>query len=251
MEYAKKMALVDPRLLERLQQRPQGSMAERAMVRLDNAMEDILNRQDVPEDAKVKLYQQVLQRHLTYDDKREPAKVQLVVKRPALPSAMGELEKEPLATQKENEMDSIEEEIVESAPKNAKSKVQLLLKRMKQDPNLGWTERGELMVNGSVIPNTQINDLVQDVLRKRKNYQPRGWETFARALAENNVPQDLVGNLDRWHYIQRQVGEQRMADLGKWAETPFKTPATQAPSSRRKKKLSPMTPVPLRWDEYT
>lgn len=240
------MALVDPRLLERLQQRPQTGMADRTMVHLDNEMQDILNRKDVPEDAKVKLYQQVLQRHLIYDDKREPAKVQLMVKTPSQPT-IEVLAEGPMAVK--DQPDTIEEEIMESAPKNAKNKVQLLLKRMKQDPNLGWTEKGELMVEGKVVPHTRVNDLVQDVLRKRKHYQPRGWETFAKALADNNVPQDLVGNMDRWNYIQRQqVGEQRVKELGKSGETPFRTPA--APTPKRKKYSPAATPVPLRWDEF-
>jgi hypothetical protein len=35
-----------------------------------------------------------------------------------------------------------------------------------------------------------VVDLVNDVLRKRKYFNPQGWETFGEALREANVPQD-------------------------------------------------------------
>ena len=55
-----------------------------------------------------------------------------------------------------------------------------------------------------MIPNTHIHDLVQDVLRKCKTHVPVGWQTFARALRESNIPQDLVGNLDRWQWMNQE-----------------------------------------------
>jgi hypothetical protein len=46
-----------------------------------------------------------------------------------------------------------------------------------------------------------VVDLVNDVLRKRKYFNPQGWETFGEALREANVPQYLIGHEDRWKYI--------------------------------------------------
>jgi hypothetical protein len=40
-------------------------------------------------------------------------------------------------------------------------------------------------------------ELVNDVLSKRKYFNPQGWETFGEALREANVPQDLIGHEDR------------------------------------------------------
>ena len=39
-------------------------------------------------------------------------------------------------------------------------------------------------------------DLVYDVLRKRKYFNPQGRETFGEALREANVTQDLIGHED-------------------------------------------------------
>ena len=52
------------------------------------------------------------------------------------------------------------------------------------------------------VPGSNIVDLVNDALRKRKSFQPVGLKTFARGLKDVNAPMDLVGNPERWSYIQ-------------------------------------------------
>jgi hypothetical protein len=53
-----------------------------------------------------------------------------------------------------------------------------------------WNEKGELKYNGETVQGSNLVDLVNDVLRKRKYFNPQGWETFGEALREANVPQD-------------------------------------------------------------
>jgi hypothetical protein len=38
-----------------------------------------------------------------------------------------------------------------------------------------------------------VVDLVNDVLSKKKYFNPQGWEPFGEALPEANVSQDLIG----------------------------------------------------------
>ena len=210
MEYAKKMALIEPRLLESLQQqqqqhqpschdhRPQG-MLEEKLCQLDQAMQHILDRKDVSQEEKLKLYHQNLQKYLLYKDKAEPMTVK-VIGEPSLPEPHTMA---PPAVEEETQ-ESIEAEIIQSAPKNLRHKASVLLRRLKQDDNIAWNTKGELVYKGDVVPNTHIHDLVQDVLRKRKTHVPVGWQTFARALRESNVPQDLVGNLERWQWMNQE-----------------------------------------------
>ena len=108
----------------------------------------------------------------------------------------------PVATEENQE--SLEAEIIQSAPKNLRHKASILLKCLKQDDNIAWNTKGELVYKGDVIPNTHIHDLVQDIFRKHKTHIPVGWQTFARALRESNIPQDLVGNLDRWQWMNQE-----------------------------------------------
>ena len=206
MEYAKKMALIEPCLLESLQQQQQQSchdhqpqgMLEEKLCQLDQAMQHILDRKDVSQEEKLKLYHQSLQKYLLYKDKVEPMTVK-VIGEPSLPEVHT---KTPVTTEETPE--SLEAEIIQSAPKNLRHKASILLKRLKQDDNIAWNTKGQLVYKGDVIPNTHIHDLVQDVLRKRKTHIPVGWQIFARALRESNIPQDLVGNLDRWQWMNQE-----------------------------------------------
>ena len=150
----------------------------------------ILDRKDVSQEEKLKLYHQSLQKYLLYKDKVEPMTVK-VFGEPSLPEVHTK-------TPVEETQESLEAEIIQSAPKNLRHKASILLRRLKQDDNIAWNTKGELVYKGDVIPNTHIHDLVQDVLRKHKTHVPVEWQTFARALRESNIPQDLVGNLDRW-----------------------------------------------------
>ena len=206
MEYAKKMALIEPRLLESLQQQQQQSchdhqpqsMLEQKLCQLDQAMQQVLDRKDVSQEEKLKLYHQILQKYLLYKDKVEPMTVK-VIGEPSLP------EPHIIALPPvEETQESLEAEIIQSAPKNLRHKASVLLRRLKQDDNIAWNTKGELVYKGDVIPNTHIHDLVQDVLRKRKTHVPVGWQTFARALRESNIPQDLVGNLDCWQWMNQE-----------------------------------------------
>ena len=72
--------------------------------------------------------------------------------------------------------DAIEEEILESVPKTMKTKAELLVWKMKSDPNIACSEKGELKYKGETVRGS-----------KRKYFNPQGWETFGEALREANV----------------------------------------------------------------
>ena len=136
MEYAKKMALIETRLLESLQQQQQQSchnhqpqgMLEEKICQLDQAMQHILDRKDVSQEEKLKLYHQSLQKYLLYKDKVEPMTVK-VFGEPSLPEVHTK-------TPVEETQESLEAEIIQSAPKNLRHKASILLRRLKQDDNI-------------------------------------------------------------------------------------------------------------------
>jgi hypothetical protein len=55
---------------------------------------------------------------------------------------------------------------------------------MKSCPDISWNEKGELKCKGETVQGSNVVDLVNDVLRKRKYFNPQGWETFGEALRE-------------------------------------------------------------------
>jgi hypothetical protein len=42
-------------------------------------------------------------------------------------------------------------------------------------------------VEGETVRGSNVVDLVNDVLRKRKYFNPQGWETFGEASYEKNI----------------------------------------------------------------
>ena len=50
-----------------------------------------------------------------------------------------------------------------------------------------------------------FRQLHSTVLRRRKHFEPHGWQTFARALKDTNVPQDLIGHHERWQWMQHPL----------------------------------------------
>lgn len=136
----------------------------------------------------------------------------------------------------------LEKEILDSVPKSLKGKAELLLKKMKSSPEMTWNEKGELTFKGETVKGSNVVDLVNDVLRKRKYFNPEGWETFGEALREANVPQDLIGHEDRWRYIHQTK------------RTPRARKRQQSPSPERWTTPKAWTPkaskTPKKWTPY-
>ena len=108
-----------------------------------------------------------------------------------------------------------------------KNKAERLLQRLKDHPDVKWNSLGEFEYQGQSIKNSNLTDLVNDVLRKRKHaVAPLGWETFANVLQRINVPQDLVGNLTRWSYMRKSD----------WFNTPRISPRNVALTSVKKQR---------------
>ena len=50
------------------------------------------------------------------------------------------------------------------------------------------------------------------MIRHRKGSEPTGWQPFAEGLREMNIPQDVIGNRDRWNWMHRDVSSPRTPD---------------------------------------
>ena len=218
MEHAKKMVLVDPRLLESQQQQqmagggtttytqPESVVIDMTVRGLDQGLEKFLNAPNIPQDQKAKLYSHYLQQYLTmkkkqtqvYRDaatlKAQPQVVQPVqIVQPAQAP-------QPIQLPQNAE---IQQEIVASVPKNLQKQAKLLIERVKRHPNVGWNQRGELLIQGQKVANSNMVDLVKDLLKKRKNVNPPGWKELATELRESNVPLEYIRNPDRLAFISQ------------------------------------------------
>ena len=186
----RKMALVGPRLLETLRT-PKQSPSDPTLRDLDAEMTSILDRPDIDESEKVRLYNQTLLRYndMTKTHAKKPTRVVVV-------------NDEKVGNEETNdeENDTLSE-IVATMPKSLLLKARMLTARLKK--MVDWNDRGELLHEGVAIPGSNITDLVHDLVRRRKTFEPVGWQQLAGQLRGSNIPMELVGNVARRQHIQK------------------------------------------------
>lgn len=238
MEHARKMALVDPRLLETLRSPPPPTdTVGKVMQGLDVEMTSILDQKDLNDGDKVKLYNQVLQRYNHLSDRRDKQPTRVVVVNDDATTETATPEK-PAVAPATAAPSAVEADIVDSVPKTMKVKAKKLMDRLKTQ--LSWTDRGELLHDGTPVPGSNMVDLVNDVLRKRRKSDPVGWQAFAQQLKRINLPMELVGNVERRRYIRQAATTTPVAvtprnrPLPRW--TPYSRWQVEQSKSPRKKR---------------
>lgn len=188
MEHAKKMVLVEPRQIEKFKE----SMLDKTLSKLDGEIYDILHR-NIADDEKAKLYSNSLSRYLNID---KPS----VITKFSLTDAAADVDVRKPETVQESK--NIDLQVLDTVPKKWKSHASRLLTHIKNNPHVKWSEKGELVLRNITIPKTHAVDLVNDLLRKRTSTSsPSGWRQLADALKDYNIPHELIGNVDRWKYI--------------------------------------------------
>ena len=178
------MALVDPRLLETLRT-PIQPPTDTNLRDLDSEMTSILDKSGIDVSEKVRLYNQAL---IRYND---------IAK-------MSATKPTPVVVVKEKETPMTRDimgEVVTTLPKALQEKGRQLVSRLK---TTRWSDKGELLHDGTVVPGSNVIDLVHDLLRKRKTADPIGWQQFASQMRAANIPMELVGNVARRRHIQKR-----------------------------------------------
>ena len=100
------------------------------------------------------------------------------------------------------------EMIVRSIPKSMKKRAEALLAHLKEREDvITWDDMGQVLVDGVLIPRSNITDLVSDAMRSRKNFNPIGVHEFYSVLNKINVPKDLERNERRWDEPGKNVDE--------------------------------------------
>ena len=207
MNHAKRMVLVPENTLERLQQRRKVNTAPLTsrLNGLDHQIQEVLKNDELTDEEKVREYSQSLQNYLTYYKQRkaEPLKVKIDSPVQVKPTPASEnTEKTEDVTQQAVE-DAIERDIITALPKTLKDRGRLLIDKIKENPTvMRWDDKGQLIFEDESLSGSHIGDLVSDILRNRRGFNPIGWETFARGLAKINAPEDLVRNERRQSIVR-------------------------------------------------
>ena len=148
MSPTKRMVLVPENTLERLQQRQQilTPPVTQTLKNLDSEMTNTLSSTQLDDEEKAKLYNQVLQRYLTYYDQRkgQPLHVKLTTPKPVeTPKPEGTKETSEEPAPEKTVLSTVEQEVMKSVPKLYKSGARQLLDKIKENADmLGWNEKG-------------------------------------------------------------------------------------------------------------
>ena len=248
------MILVPENTLERLQQRQQilTPPVTQALKNLDSQMGDILSSKELDDEAKARLYNQVLQRYLTYYDQRkgQPLHVKLTTPKPVETPKPEESSEETSKEEAETiPTSAVEQEVIKSVPKLYKTGARQLLDKLKENSDvLNWNDKGELVYENKPISGSHMVDLVNDILRHRKGFEPVGWSVFARGLARMNVPENIVRNPQRQSAIREfktRVREETPESPTRWLPTPPTT--SSAPVKKQRRRVESLRPQAVRW----
>ena len=192
-----------------------------------------------------------MQRYLTYYDQRkgQPLHVKLTTPKPVeMPKP--EESKQPAEEAPEKSVSTaVEQEVIKSVPKIYKNGARQLLDKMKENRDvLDWNDIGELVYENKPINGSHVVDLVNDMLRHRKGFEPVGWSVFARGLARMNVPENLVRNPQRQSAIREfktRVRDETPDSPSRWLPTPPTT--SSAPVEKQRRRAASPRPQAVRW----
>jgi len=141
------------------------TIKDSALSKLDNEMSEIL-KSKLDDDTKMKIYSSILRRYHEYD--KEPVK-----------------HIEPLET--------LEKDVILSTPANLQYKVKRILTQLGQDADVEFTPQGQLIYKQVLIDNSNILDLISDILQKKPSFAPGGKE-IAESLVYTKTPKEMVSN---------------------------------------------------------
>lgn len=247
------MVLVPEEFMNMLERKEnmQTAPMTKSMIRLDQKMDNILEDTKKPADDKATQYTQNLQRFLDVQEQKRDfiptVKIHQESSSPLITNAQ-EIKKEEVMKSEESPSEAksplSENEILESIPKNSRTLAKSMITRLKANrEHVTWNNKGEVSVNGQPVTGSNIIDLVNDQLRARKDFNPKGWEQFTESLEKINMPKYLMRNEKRKSHIT-QLHKQVTPESTQGAEnyafppTPPTTPRTsKIPTLRRAAKV--------------
>ena len=174
MEHAKKVILLDPNVYqesppEKVLSLYRESPSERILSLLDSHIRQILNSA-IPEDEKAKQYMMALHRYRKFDADTKP---------------IIDVEKKK------------DDDILSYVPKPKRSKAKRVLKKISKRV----TSTGEIATKTGLVPGSNINDLLDAVLKEKTAQKPIGWNEFGDIVKREGVPDHLFANTEFKKYL--------------------------------------------------
>lgn len=191
MEHAKKYFIVPEERLKHV--------SEQHLSELDRQMHHLLKQHELSDHEKAVLYLQILQKYVTFhlpqlETEKEKKSNEKMKKSDEKVEENQQLDPPKIIVKEEDEFKTIENEIVEAAPLKWRSTARNIINFIQNHEDvITWTPSKEMVINGKVVANTNMVNLISHLLRDRKQ-KPVGYEKFNDALINVKFPEILVKN---------------------------------------------------------
>ncbi len=177
MQHTKKLVLMEPKFVK-------PTIKDNALSKLDTELSEILNSK-LNDDLKMKLYSSVFRKYKAYD--HEP-------------------------TSYVNPLDTLEENVIKSTPQNLQYKAKRILTQLGKDSDVNFTQDGKLVYKQVPIEESNILDLVSDVMSKHPGFA-KGGQEIASSLQTTKTPKELVANPIITKLMKKEKKEEKKEEL--------------------------------------
>ena len=238
MKHAKRMILVPEDVYNKYEQKQKFEVSPITMnmMQKDTQLSHILHQDGLSDDQRQKLFNANFEQFLNLKKQKD---IQIPTVR-VMDTTDGEERNTVINNEVRTLADSV---IVQSVPKTMRERATAILQRLKTKPDIiTWDDSGQVKLDGVIIPQSNISDLISDAVRGRKNFNPTGSREFFRVLSKINIPRDLVRNDVRWEEAQMETSPDEEDGIAyhRGSRTKMTTPK---PSPTLKK-------TRLRWIDY-
>lgn len=172
------MILVPSETVARLQEKPVIPTPTEKIIELDKEMDHVL-LQKGDEEERLRRYEQLLQRCMHFvTEQRKPFRLTI-----------------PGAEQIAPPEDELRARITSAMPVTLQNYAADLYDVLHALPNVSWDSNGLVTIDGTNLPHSNISDLINDCLRRRKRVNAQSWQPFVAVLAKSNFPIGHIRNI--------------------------------------------------------
>lgn len=163
-------------------------------LRIENDMVQLLDRETLPDDMKVKLLTQLMMRYQkSVHTPPEPVRVTIADEKKEKSNFQGLSEEESQRIGDDDD-DYIIRDIFTSSPRNYWKFIPMIIQKLKTRA-YSWNDAGEIIANNAVVKNSRMADFFSYLFRNTKaQKEPVHFGVFLQAMKEINIPHYWVGN---------------------------------------------------------
>lgn len=216
MSEAKKFMLIDPehmhsfsKLIQQQLDPRDKQLPHKEISALDTNMLDIINDTSLPPNAKVQRYNHILTKYLDLNDKPKRESI-----------SQGSVIKEN--TNKDNQRTS--EHSLLGITKQYQAKAHNLLQALSNTQRLTINDKGEIQINGNLIPGSNATDIIHGLVNRKFNGRDlKGFQEIKDLIKSSNIPKSLLGN----HILSENYIKNVSIPIPLSSSSPFKKKVTR------------------------